>query len=74
MTAARRAAPWIAHLRDVFELRAQARAILVEACLLDFIEAVDGLQADAVASGLARAIGQGHVQQIVAAAFRSVPR
>jgi hypothetical protein len=74
VTAARQVAPSIAFLRDSFELRAQSRAILVEACLMDFHEAIDGLQADAVRDGLVDRIGQDEVQKILAAAFANVPR
>ena len=58
----------------VFRERAEARAILVEACLYDFHDAIDGLQADAVRSGLVASIGQDRVQAIMAAAFKNVPR
>jgi hypothetical protein len=56
-------------VEDIFRLRCEARAILVAACAMDFIEAVDGLQADALASGLVFEIGQDAVQQIMAEAF-----
>jgi hypothetical protein len=59
---------------DVFRLRAEARAILLESFLMDFHEAVDGLQAAAVAYGLIDEIGPDAVQKILADVFRSVPR
>jgi hypothetical protein len=54
---------------DCFRARCEARAWLVEAGELHLHEAVDGLQADAVAGGLVEAIGQDAVQAIMAAAF-----
>jgi hypothetical protein len=57
-------------LIEVFHLRCEARAILVEAAAMDFIEAVDGLQADALASGLVAEIGQDAVQKIMTEAFK----
>jgi hypothetical protein len=53
----------------VFELRAWARARLVEACLMNFYEAIDGLQEAAEHTGLVDEIGQDAVQAIMAAAF-----
>jgi hypothetical protein len=64
----------VAYLRDVFELRAEARAILVAEGLMDFHEAVDGLQAAAVAYGLVAELGQDTVQLIMGKAFAAVPR
>ena len=61
-------------LIDVFENRAQARAILVDAELMDFTTAVDGLQEAAEAYGLIATIGQTAVQEIMSAAFAGVPR
>jgi hypothetical protein len=58
----------------VFRARCEARALLFAAGELALHEAVDALQADAVASGLIRQIGQDEVQRIIAAAFRSVRR
>jgi len=55
---------------DVFYLRCEARADLVAACLMDFRDAVDGLQAAAVRYGLVTEIGQDGVQAIMAEAFR----
>ena len=43
---------------DVFPERCEARAILVEACLLDLHEAVDGLQEAAERTGLIDETGQ----------------
>jgi len=59
---------------DVFRERCQARAILVEACLFDLQDAVDGLQETAVSSGLIDDIGQDAVQKMMAEAFAIVPR
>ena len=56
-----------------FTARAEARALLVASGELDLHEAVDGLQAAAVASGLVHEIGQDAVQAIMAAAFEPVP-
>lgn len=53
----------------VFRERCEARAILVEACLFDLQEAVDGLQEAAVASGLVDELGQDAVQKMMADAF-----
>jgi hypothetical protein len=61
-------------LLDVFRLRCEARAILVESLLMDFHEAVDGLQCAAIRYGLTKQIGTSAVQAIMADAFRSVPR
>jgi hypothetical protein len=73
-TAPGRSTPSLAHRRDVFQLRAEARAILVAECEMDFHEAVDGLQAVAVAYGLVAELGQDAVQAILAEAFAKVPR
>ena len=54
---------------DVFKARAEARAVLFSAGELDLHEAVDPLQAAAIASGLVDAIGQDAVQAIMAEAF-----
>jgi hypothetical protein len=43
---------------DIFRERCEARATLVEACLFDLQDAVDGLQEAAIASGLVDDIGQ----------------
>ncbi len=53
----------------VFKARAEARAILWEACEYELHEAVDVLQADAVSTGLVARLGQDAVQQILADAF-----
>ena len=57
-----------------FTARAEARALLVASGELDLHEAVDGLQAAAVASGLVAALGQDSVQAIMADAFERVQR
>jgi hypothetical protein len=54
---------------DVFRARCEARALLYAAGDLDLHEAVDDLQAAAVASGLVAAIGQDAVQAVMAEAF-----
>jgi hypothetical protein len=59
---------------DVFRERCEARAILVNACLFDLQDAVDGLQADAEHTGLAAEIGVDAVQRMLADAFAIVPR
>ncbi len=55
---------------DVFRLRCECRVLLVDACLMDLVEAVDGLQAAAIHYGLVKEIGQDRVQAIMAEAFR----
>jgi hypothetical protein len=57
---------------EVFRARCEARALLYVAGELDLHEAVDVLQAHAIASGLVPQIGQDAVQAIMAAAFRPV--
>jgi hypothetical protein len=59
-------------LREVFELRCAARALLFAGGEYSLAEAVDGLQADAEAQSLVAAIGQDAVQAIMAAAFGTV--
>jgi hypothetical protein len=54
---------------DAFRLRCEARAMLWDAGEYTLIEAVDGLQGDAEASGLVEHVGQDQVQQIISAAF-----
>ena len=54
---------------EVFRERCEARAILVEACLFDLQDAVDGFQEAAVASGLVEEVGQDAVQKMMAEAF-----
>jgi hypothetical protein len=56
----------------VFVARAEARAILWQACEFDLHMAVDVLQADAEASGLVDAIGQDRLQSILCDAFQRV--
>jgi hypothetical protein len=56
---------------DVLELRAWARALLLADGEIESVaEAVDPLQAFAVASGLVAQIGADAVQQIIAQQFR----
>jgi hypothetical protein len=55
-----------------FVARAEARAILWAAREMDLHGAVDGLQADAVSTGLIERPGQDAVQRILADAFGSV--
>lgn len=57
---------------EVFELRCQARAMLVRYGALDFLDAVDILQEGAVFSGLVQEIGQDAVQRILALEFLNV--
>lgn len=59
---------------DVFRARAEARAWLVYACLLDLQTAVDGLQEAAELTGLVKDLGQDAIQKMMAAAFAIVPR
>jgi hypothetical protein len=54
---------------DVFTLRCWARAELWAAGELDLPEAVDALQAAAVASELVDRLGQDAVQEIISKAF-----
>jgi hypothetical protein len=55
---------------DVLELRAWARALLLAENEIESVaEAVDPLQAFAVASGLVEQIGQDRVQKILSGAF-----
>jgi hypothetical protein len=54
---------------QVFRARCEARALLYVAGELDLHEAVDALQAAAIASALIREIGQDAVQAIMAEAF-----
>ena len=60
--------------RAVFEARCEARAILFALGEFDLHEAVDLLQADAVATGLVNEIGQDAVQAIMADAFGRICR
>ena len=57
---------------DVFRERCEARAILVEACLFDLQDAVDGLQADAERTRLVDEIGQDQVQRLMGDGFAIV--
>jgi hypothetical protein len=59
-------------LADVFRARAEARVLLYAAGELDLHEAVDALQAAAIASGLVDQIGQDRAQQIMSDVFRAV--
>lgn len=54
---------------DIFRARCEARAILVEAGELAFLDAVDGLQQAAVRDGLVDKLGQNAIQRIMADAF-----
>lgn len=56
-------------LVDVFRARCEARALLVSHALMHLHDAVDGLQAAAVAQGLVTGYGQDHIQQIMDEAF-----
>jgi hypothetical protein len=60
--------------RLVFEARCEARAILFALGEFDLHEAVDLLQADAIATGLVNEIGQDAVQVIMAEAFERIRR
>jgi hypothetical protein len=57
---------------EIFCVRCEVRALLVDACELDLHQAVDVLQVSAMATGLVDAIGQDAVQEIMAAAFAKV--
>jgi hypothetical protein len=57
---------------DAFTIRAEARAYLVAAGEMSLHEAVDGLQAGAVDSGLVEQLDQDQVQGLMAAAFETV--
>jgi hypothetical protein len=65
--------PQLADPLLVLRARAEARARLWAACEFDMIDAVDPLQAYAVASGLVDQLGQDAVQRVLAAAFESQP-
>ena len=54
---------------DVFRLRCESQAYLVEIGDLAFLDAVDALQADADFDGLVARVGQETIQQIMACAF-----
>jgi hypothetical protein len=68
----RRAGNRPASQRDIFRARCEARALLFAAGQLDLHDAVDLLQADAVAKGLVVEIGLDAVQEIMAVAFGQV--
>jgi hypothetical protein len=57
-----------------FRARCEARALLYHTGEFDLHEAVDALQADAVASGLVAEVGQDTVQAIMTAVFRAARR
>src|SRR4029077_18838468 len=57
---------------EVFRLRCEARAFLVQEGEMDLHEAVDGLQASAAHLGLIEQIGQDTVQAIMAETFAGV--
>ena len=60
-------------MRNLFELRAWARAELYAACVFyDPPDAVDDLQEDAVSTGLVAGLGQDAVQRILADAFHGI--
>jgi hypothetical protein len=56
----------------IFMERCEARAILYAACEFDLHEAVDVLQAHAIASGLVDEIGQDAAQAIISEAFARI--
>jgi hypothetical protein len=59
---------------DIFIARAEARAALFAAGELNLHDAVDALQAAAIAFGLVASIGQDAVQAIMAEALRKARR
>lgn len=56
----------------VFTARCEARALLWQAEEFDLPDAVDALQAAAIASGLIAELGQDEVQRLMATAFHAV--
>jgi hypothetical protein len=56
----------------VFEARAEARAKLYAFGEIELHDAVDGLQANAVASCLVDNVGQDEVQRLIASAFEKL--
>jgi hypothetical protein len=58
--------------RQVFQARAEARAVLWQAGELDLHEAVDELQSFAVGSSLVAQVGQDELQRIIATTFAEV--
>jgi hypothetical protein len=67
MSALRKPVTTLVPAVDIFRERCEARAILVDACLYDLQDAVDGLQADAERTGLVD--DQNAVQKMMADAF-----
>src|SRR5262245_17684403 len=59
---------------DLFRARAEARATLWAAGELGFIEAIDTLQTDAIASGLVAEFSQDEVQKILSDEFAKARR
>jgi hypothetical protein len=59
---------------EIFMARCEARARLYAEGVFSIHEAVDELQAAAVASGLVNSIGQNAVQAMMADAFGAVPQ
>jgi hypothetical protein len=68
----RKPAPCAIPASEIFRARAETRAVLFAACEFDLHEAIDVLQADAMATGLVAQIGQDTVQQIMSDAFARV--
>jgi hypothetical protein len=54
---------------EAFKARCWARALLVHEGVMDFYEAIDGLQNAAVASGLIERVGQDEIQHLMSEAF-----
>jgi hypothetical protein len=59
-------------LRQVFQARAEARATLWEAGEISLYQAVDELRDAADENGLAAALGDDAIQEILAGAFKAV--
>jgi hypothetical protein len=59
---------------ELFQARCEARALLYATGELTLHDAVDALQAAAIACGLVASIGQEAVQAIMAVAFREAGR
>lgn len=57
---------------QIFELRCQARAMLVRFGALDFLEAVDVLVEGSMFSGLVSELGVDAIQEIMAREFRGL--
>src|SRR5262245_55526863 len=64
----------LAPVLDVFETRCQLRAHLCTEGVMDLHDAVDGMQAYAIKSGLLAELGQDAIQHLMADAFAKVPR